>query len=332
MKNLLYLQGLSCGGETISLLNAEEPGFISGLHMLGISIAWHPSLSETEGEEVRRLCRDFIEGKKRLDFLVVEGAVATAPQGTGKMFMFIDEPFLSWVRELAGVAEYTLAAGTCAASGGIPASGVSPAAATGLQFHRDAIGGALGEKYRSRSGCPVINIPGCPAHPDWILQTLSFLAEGELNPDWLDDINRPAIFYQGLAHHGCPRNEFYEFKSSATAFGQMGCLFEFLGCRGTQCESDCNNRLWLGRTGSCTRGGFPCIACTSQKFPAQTARFFTTEMTGNIPSFLPLDVPKAWYIGITGLSKMAMPHRLKLNSVSCHPVHRNAKGRGASNE
>lgn len=321
MRNLLYLQGLGCGGETISLLNAEEPCMLSALGMLGIEVAWHPSLSTIQGDEVRELCREFAAGERRLDFLLIEGAVATAPKGTGEIFMFMDEPFLSWVRELAGAAEYTLAVGTCASSGGIPASGVNPAAATGVQFHRETLGGALGAEYRSRSGFPVINIPGCPAHPDWIIETLYLLTSGRLTPGSLDYANRPTIFYQSLAHHGCPRNEFYEFKSSAETFGQMGCLFEFLGCRGTQCESDCNNRLWLGRTGSCTRGGFPCIACTSQAFPQQNARFFATETTGNVPNSLPLDVPKAWYIGITGLSKMAMPERLKLNSVSPHPVH-----------
>lgn len=321
MKNLLYLQGLSCGGETISLLNAEEPELLSALGILDIELAWHPSLSTQQGDDVLAICRDFATGKRHLDFLLIEGAVATAPKGSGEMFLFMDMPFLKWVRDLARAAEYTLAVGTCASFGGIPASGVNPAAATGLQFHRDAIGGALGEDYRSRSGFPVINLPGCPAHPDWIIQTLYFLGRGLLTQESLDYAHRPSIFYQSLAHHGCPRNEFYEFKSSATEFGQMGCLFEFLGCRGTQCESDCNNRLWLGRTGSCTRGGFPCIACTSQAFPQQNTRYFATETTGSVPNTLPLDVPKAWYIGITGLSKMAMPERLKLNSVSSHPVH-----------
>ncbi len=325
MKNLLYLQGLSCGGDTISLLNAEEPDLLTALKMLGISIAWHPSLSSEEGDDVLGICSDFLEGKKSLDLLLIEGAVSTAPMGTGRIHCFMERPFAEWVRDLASVAEYTLAVGTCAATGGIPASGTNPTKATGMQFHHGKNGGVLGEDYRSRAGLPVTNIPGCPAHPDWIIETLHLVTSGKLTADLLDYANRPRLFYTGLAHHGCTRNEFYEFKSSATDFGQMGCLFEFLGCRGTQCESDCNSRLWLGRTGSCTRGGYPCIACTSQDFPPQNSRFFTTETIGNIPKYLPFDVPKAWYIGIAGLSKMATPERLKVNSVSPHPVYAQRK-------
>ncbi len=332
MKNLLYLHGLSCGGDTVSLLNAEEPDLLTTLAILDINIAWHPSLSLEKGNDVLEICREFIEGEKTLDFLLVEGAVPTAPRGEGEILMFIEKPYLQWIKDLSEVARYTVAVGTCASSGGIPASGSNPTMASGLQFHRDKAGGVLGEGYRSLEGLPVINIPGCPVHPDWITETLYFIVNGKLNMETIDYANRPYVFYNRLAHHGCPKNEFYEFKSSATEYGQMGCLFEFLGCRGTQCESDCNERLWLGRTGSCTRGGFPCIACTSQLFPPENSSFFTTEMTGNIPNALPLDVPKAWYIGITGLSKMATPERLKIDSVSHRPVYKHRKGGTKSNE
>jgi Ni,Fe-hydrogenase I small subunit len=136
----------------------------------------------------------------------------------------------------------------------------------------------------------------------------------------LDRYNRPKVFYSKLAHHACPRNEYYEFKASAVAYSQQGCLFENLGCKATQCESDCNERLWLGRTGSCTRGGFPCISCTSPKFPDGFTPFFSTEKIGDIPTTLPLDVLKAWYVGISGLSKLACPERLRVNAVSFKPV------------
>ena len=316
MKELLYLHGLGCGGDTISLLNAEEPDFLSALKILDINIVWHPSLSIENGEDVLKICADFVNGKKNLDFLIIEGAIPTGPNKTGKIYEFLGKPFIELVKELANTAEYAIAVGTCAASGGISGAEGNPTGAMGLQFKRDKIGGVLGEGYRSKSGFPVINIPGCPAHPDWILETLYLISQNMLQIDMLDYDNRPAHFYSMLAHHACPRNEFYEFKASAEEFGQQGCLFEKLGCRGTQCESDCNIRLWLGRTGSCTRGGYPCIACTSQVFPLQETRYFSTEMIGNIPKFLPRDVPKAWYIGMVGLSKMATPKRLKINAIS----------------
>jgi len=322
MKNLLYLHGLGCGGDTISLLNAEEPDLLTAFEMLDINIAWHPSISIEKGIDVKQICTDFTKGKRNLDLFIVEGAVPTGPDGTGRTFEFLDRSFIEWVRDLAAVAEYTIAVGTCAASGGIPSAAPNPAGASGLQFVRDKKGGILGEGYRSRSGFPVINIPGCPSHPDWILESLYLIATGKLLPEHLDFDNRPAHFFDNLAHHACPRNEFYEFKASAEEFGQMGCLFEHLGCRGTQCESDCNIRLWLGRTGSCTRAGYPCISCTSRNFPLPNTNYFKTETIAGIPMALPKDVPKAWYIGIAGLAKMATPERLKANAVSTHKQHR----------
>jgi len=320
--NLLYLQGLSCGGDTISLLNADQPDLPSALGILDINLLWHPSLSRDKGISVSELLDSIIKGDTPLHLLLIEGAVSTPSEDPAAGQWFMDRQFPDWVKALASQAEYTIAIGTCASFGGIPASKDNPTGAMGLQFNREEPGGLLGEGYRSRGGLPVINIPGCPAHPDWIIETLHLIVNGKLTFEALDAANRPFQFYNGLAHHGCPKNEFYEFKSSATEYGQIGCLFEFLGCRGTQCESDCNTRLWLGRTGSCTRGGFPCIACTSQEFPQAGSRFFSTELTGNVPRYLPRDVPKAWYIGITGLSKMATPERLKVNATSSHRIYR----------
>ncbi len=324
MKNLLYIHGQGCGGDTISLLNAEEPDFALAMEMLDINIAWHPSLSVINGNEVLKVYNSFINGESKLDYFIIEGAVPTAPNGTGKIYESFNRPFIEWVRELAGVAEYTIAVGTCAVSGGISAASGNPTGASGAQFRRENIGGILNEEYRSGAGFPVVNIPGCPAHPDWVLETLYLLSQNKLSADQLDYANRPAQFYSSLAHHACPKNEYYEFKASAEELGQMGCLFENLGCRGTQCESDCNLRLWLGRTGSCTRAGYPCIACTSNNFPQTGARYFRTQTVGSIPEFLPRDVPKAWYIGITGLAKMATPDRLKKNAVSSHITKQNS--------
>ena len=154
----------------------------------------------------------------------------------------------------------------------------------------------------------------------WMTGTLAALAAGMLTSRDLDRFQRPRGPYGKLAHHACPRNEYYEFKASAEAYSQQGCLFENLGCKATQCESDCNERLWLARTGSCTRGGFPCLSCTSPMFPDGFHPFFRTEKVGDIPTALPRDVPKAWYVGISGLAKLACPRRLRVNAVSFKPV------------
>lgn len=129
MKNFLSLHGLGCGSDTISLLNAEEPDFLTALEMLDINIAWHPSLSLEKGDEVLKICTDFIEERRVLDFFVIEGAIPTSPEGSGLLFEFMGKPFAEWVKELSRVAEYTIAVGTCATTGGIPASPNNPTGA-----------------------------------------------------------------------------------------------------------------------------------------------------------------------------------------------------------
>jgi hypothetical protein len=62
------------------------------------------------------------------------------------------------------------------------------------------------------------------------------------------------------------------------------------------------------------------LSCTSPLFPDRFVPFFETAKIGGIPTSLPLDVPKAWYVGISGLSKLACPERLQRNAVSFKPV------------
>ena len=318
MANLLWIQAVCCGGETASLLNSDHPHLHAALRMLDVSLLGHPYLHQPAAGSMEDLLEDCAGGKTHVDMLVVEGATYLCPAQPAAWSR--GKSLSDWISTIARVADYTVAAGTCASFGGIMACGDNPMAATGLQYSRARKGGLLGADYISRAGLPVVNVPGCPAHPDWIIGALWALRAHRLSADQLDRFNRPRVFYGKLAHHACPRNEYYEFKASAVAYSQQGCLFENLGCKGTLCESDCNERLWLGRTGSCTRGGFPCLSCTSPMFPDGFVPFFETAKIAGIPTSLPLDVPKAWYVGISGLSRLACPRRLQRNAVSFKPV------------
>ncbi len=222
MVNLLWLQSGGCDGDTISFLNAEQPHVLTALKMLDINLLWHPFLSLEIGKEVETIFNKCISREIKLDVLIVEGAVICGPEGSGKYFLFNGRLFKDWVVKLAEVSRHTIAIGTCAAFGGIVAAGANFIEATGLQFLRREKGGALGKDYVSGSGLPVVNVPGCPCHPDWIVETLMRLLMDKLGTEELDGFNRPKAFYKKLAHHGCPRNEFYEFKASAFEYGQPG--------------------------------------------------------------------------------------------------------------
>lgn len=132
--------------------------------------------------------------------------------------------------------------------------------ACGLQYAGEHKGGLLGERFTAAAGLPVVNVAGCPVHPSWVLDALSQIAFGSFKNESMDTLARPRAYADHLVHHGCPRNEYYEYKASAMAPSDLGCLMENLGCVGTQAHADCNIRLWNG-AGSCLRGGYACINC-----------------------------------------------------------------------
>jgi uptake hydrogenase small subunit len=318
--NVLWLQGASCGGCTMAALDHGHSGWFAELKRFGIELIWHPSLSEATGDEAAGIFQRVASGAYRLDALVLEGSVLRGPNGTGRFNMLggTGRSMLHWVQRLAPRADYVVAAGSCAAFGGVPMAGNNPTDASGLQFAGSEAGGVLGAGFRSAAGLPVINIAGCAPHPGWISETLAALALGGVDAEALDSFGRPRFYADHLAHHGCARNEFYEFKASAETLSQQGCLMEHLGCKATQAVGDCNQRGWNGG-GSCTGGGYACIACTSPGFETGQ-NFMETAKLGGIPVGLPLDMPKAWFVALAALSKSATPKRVRANATSDHVV------------
>ena len=313
MKTLLWLQAAGCGGCTMSLLCAESPGLIEMLEDAGIRLLWHPALSAETGAEVLTLLEDIAEGRQALDILCVEGAVARGPAGTGRFQMLAGtgKSMMHWVERLAPRAGHVLAVGSCAAFGGPTAAGGNPSDAVGLQYDGGLSGGLLGPDWRAGGGGAVVNIAGCPTHPGWVTETLMLLAAGEEVA--LDGYARPRFYVDHLVHHGCPKNEFYEYKASARELSEIGCMMENLGCIGTQAVGDCNIRPWNGE-GSCTRGGYPCINCTAPRFEDPAHAFQETPKVAGIPVGLPTDMPKAWFMALASLSKAATPDRIGRNA------------------
>ncbi|MCG8425964.1 MAG: HupU protein [Chromatiales bacterium] len=319
--NVLWLQTGGCGGCSLSLLCAESPDLLTTFKGAGVNLLWHPMLSEACGSEMLELLERVLNGEVRLDALCIEGAVLRGPNDTGRFHILAGtgKSMLAWVRELAEKARYVVGIGTGASFGGITAGGSNHTDACGLQFEETQKGGVLGADFLAQSGMPVINVAGCPTHPNWITETLMQLAMEELGADDLDDWQRPRSYADHLVHHGCPRNEFYEFKASADKPSDQGCMMEHMGCLGTQAHADCNTRLWNGE-GSCLRGGYSCINCTAPGFQEPGHPFMETPKIAGIPIGLPTDMPKAWFVALASLSKAATPKRLRENALADHIV------------
>lgn len=312
--DVVWLQAGSCGGCTMAALGADDLGFEAALAPFGVRLLYHPALSEHSGPAARALLEDLASGAVAFDALCVEGSVLGADfQKWG------EGGFCDLIVRLAAQARDVVAIGSCAAWGGIPSAGANPAGADGLQYTDKKRGGALGAAFRSRSGRPVINVAGCAPHPGWIVETLAALAMDALEPRDLDAFARPRFYADHLAHHGCARNEYYEFKASAERFGQAGCMMEHLGCKATQAVGDCNQRKWSGG-GGCTDAGFSCVACTQPGFEEPGAPFLETAKLAGIPTGLPRDMPKAWFVALAALSKSATPRRVRENALLEQPA------------
>jgi uptake hydrogenase small subunit len=303
---VFWLQCGACSGDSMSLLNVDSPDLVEVSQILDLDILWHPSLSNKSPSQYDKLLDELTSGEQELDVLCVEGSIIRGPGGTGMYDTYRGAPKKNLVAALAKRARVVVAVGTCASFGGIGSDG--DIEATGLQWHKHDVGGFLGESFRSQAGLPVINLPGCPCHYDVVVGALAAVATG--TPMELSEWNAPMEWYGMLVHQGCARNEYHEYRVEERDFGDRGCLFFHIGCRGPLAYGPCNKLLWNNRS-SKTRAGVPCVGCTQPDFP-QPHRFFETRAIADIPIELPDGVDRAHYLAYKGMAAAAAPKRLKL--------------------
>ncbi|PKM80328.1 MAG: hypothetical protein CVU89_14010 [Firmicutes bacterium HGW-Firmicutes-14] len=249
---VIWLHGAECTGCTVSFANTHYPP-VAELVLDTLSVQYHETLMAASGHQAEQALKDAVRQFAGKYIMVVEGAIPTKDDG---IYCKIGgRTFIEIVNEVAKDAAYKVALGTCASFGGIPAAGPNPTGAKGLQ---DVIGGT------------VVNIPGCPAHPDWLVGTIvSVLMFGKV-PD-LDNYGRPKLFYGKLIHENCPRRGGYEQGQFIRSLGEElpdieGCLGA-KGCRGPVASADCPHRLWNSGTSFCIAAGAPCAGCVEPTFP-----------------------------------------------------------------
>lgn len=282
--SLLWLQGVTCNGNTHSFLNLP---YLETL-LLKYEMLYHPLLSGTFDFEKISQC------EVGCDILIFEGTYDPEMRRNDVLLQDI-------LLHYASKAKYIIAVGSCASFGGMFKAS-APQRNSGLIFNEsESIGPLLKNKEK------IINLSGCPIHPEWLGYTLSMIADGITIP--LDELHRPRELYSSLAHHGCSRNEYFEWKVDAAQFGtKEGCLFYEQGCRAPMTHASCNLLLW-NEVNSKTRAGTPCIGCTEPDFPR--LNFFKTKTNMSIPQDVPLGVPKRNYLTITGIAKAFHIQRLE---------------------
>jgi NiFe hydrogenase small subunit HydA len=250
---IVWLHGSGCQGDSVSFLNridlAADAGqqTVDDLLVHSVDLAYHTVVMASAGETAVTMAR---EARRRGGYvLALEGGVPRAFGGHACRVWSSGGQRVSYeqaVADLAAGALAILAIGTCAAFGGIPRSGSNPT---------DVV------SVKEATGKSVINIPGCPAHPDWITWAVVQLILG--NPISLDVHDRPTALYGRNVHEHCPRLD----KGFATSFGQDGLCVLNLGCRGKTTSSDCPGRRWNNGVNWCVDGNGLCLGCTEPQFP-----------------------------------------------------------------
>lgn len=266
--------GLGCDGDTIAMTAATQPsiedlvlGTFPGIPKVNLH---SPVLAYESGDEFMSHFYRAACGELAPFILVIEGSIPNehnkkegywaafgTDKDTGQPI-----PTCEWIDRLAPKAWAVIAAGTCAAYGGIHAMEGNPTGCMGLADY-------LGWNWKSSAGVPIVNVPGCPVLPDNFMEVLLYLLYqfaglAPLIP--LDDALRPAWLFSQTVHEGCDRGGYYEQGEFAGEYGSPLCIVK-LGCWGPVVNCNAGKRGWISGIGGCPNVGGICIGCTMPGFP-----------------------------------------------------------------
>ena len=237
--------------------------------------------------------RELVDNDEEIDFLIIEGALSHNMSVIERNRLGIHEILSSLVKR----AKYIICAGSCASFGGLFSERDSKHI-YGAVYSGEKPDGFWKQDFTSVSGHRVVNIPGCPLHPRWLAETLVTLREEGMCS--LDNWHRPREIFSYLAHHGCMRNEYFEWKVDCIEYGHKeGCLFYDQGCQGPMTHANCNKILW-NEVSSKTRAGSPCLGCTEPTFPKKG--LFSTPKYMSLPA-TPIGISKRAYYAVAGIAK-----------------------------
>jgi hydrogenase small subunit len=265
---VVWLATGACTGCVVSSLNSLSPRIQNILldevvPLQHVSLRFHTTIMAGEGDRAIEAIKATKEKGGYL--LVVEGAISTKDNG---VYCQIGEEngqgitALDWTTSLGRAASAVLAVGTCSAYGGIPAADPNPTGCVPVsQVFKDA-----------GVNTPIINIPGCPPHPDWLFGTLADILAFGFDAVKLDEFGRPLDFYGKLIHEKCPRFSYFEGGRFSRKFSDPYCMYQ-LGCKGPITHADCPTRLWNSGTNWCVGANSLCHGCVEPGFPDKFSPF-----------------------------------------------------------
>ena len=281
---VIWLQGAGCDGCAVSALNSIHYASFDDLLVNTLDVKFQNNVMAVAGDLAVSAAE--AAGAEPGYILVVEGAIPTGAAGKYCM-IWPGTSMVDGLNQFAPNAAYILAIGSCACYGGVSGGAPNPTEAKG-------VGEILGDDPR------LINIPGCPTHPDWLVGTITYLlTAGHVPP--LDAHRRPLQYFAERIHDNCPkRRKYCDEPIFAENLSDEGCM-EFLGCKGKHTHSDCPMRKW-NSSGSgeygvnwCVGARSPCLGCVNPTYPDGMSPFYVYLPEPSQPgdSGAPADSPAA---------------------------------------
>lgn len=256
---VIWLHFAECTGCSEALFRTTYP-YVDELVLEILSVEYHETIMAAAGQQAEDQLHAAMKKYAGKYICVVEGSVATKYNGGyGKIG---GRTFLEIAKEVVPQAAATIAIGSCASWGGIPAAKPNPGGYKG-------IGEALNTK--------VLNIPGCPPNPVNVVGTIvNYLLLGKL-PE-LDGQGRPLFAYGQTIHDQCPRRSHFENEEFVEEFGSeeaaLGfCLYK-MGCRGPETYNNCPVAKFNDGTSWPVEAGHPCIGCSEPDFWDKMTPFY----------------------------------------------------------
>ncbi len=249
---VIWIEGASCTGCTEAFAQIDEPDPASVVLEM-ISLNYSETLSAAAGHSMEEAKAQTIEAGNYL--LVYEGAVLEG--WNGQALRVADKPGTEHLIEAAEKASAVIALGSCAVNGGWMGAHPNSAGAVGVQMYLEKCG----------IDTPVINVPGCPANPEWLVALIVDVVLMKLSPADipLTRENKPELIFGQTIHDNCQRRGHFENGEFVYQFGSEEekkgyCLYP-LGCRGPQTYANCGVVRYNHRRSWCVESGAPCIGC-----------------------------------------------------------------------
>ncbi|HEY7092705.1 MAG TPA: hydrogenase small subunit [Ktedonobacterales bacterium] len=267
--SLVWLEFQDCAGNTESALRASHPSFADIVLDL-LSWNYHETVMAPSGKAAEKSLHDTVVGEKGSYIAVVEGSIPLA--NNGAYCTIGGRTAIAIAREVCLNAYATIAVGTCATYGGIPAAAGGVTGAVG-------VGQAI-------PGLKLINLSACPMNGANLAATIvHWLTFKELPA--ADELGRPLFAYGDRIHDHCPRRAHYDAGQFVQEWGDEGhrqgwCLYK-MGCKGPNTNYNCPQIQWNDGTNWPIGVGHGCVGCAQPNFWDTMTPFYRT--LPSVPGF-----------------------------------------------